>query len=294
MLKAGEVCERYLADYECSLGMWTKAYELDPERVDAYFYIGQHYRLAQNPPLAIKWLSDAVSVKYPPRSLFNWDYLYECLRHLELGRAFMLASSLDLKQLKFIKKSLKMGESGCTDQGERSEVRKYLAMATKAVKEEKSKNPEVKSKNPQVKTNSPPPSRPAPPEPRSNSVTGGVGSGNKRASTFRPPSSQEFGEALEPFTIWQGVYGEQLQALKEHPKVSRPTRKILEQIEALVGLLGASPPNCDTYMRLSQVYLDTFRNGMGELRDAFRDGEPNLWSDWLENNMRLWTLCRSH
>ena len=22
-------------------GMWTKAYELDPERVDAYFYIGQ-------------------------------------------------------------------------------------------------------------------------------------------------------------------------------------------------------------------------------------------------------------
>ena len=71
--------------------------------------------------------------------------------------------------------------------------------------------------------------------------------------------------------------------------MSRPTRKILEQvafwekedtlipidpvvfyfifflfsfpqIEALVGLLGASPPNCDTYMRLSQVYLDTFRS----------------------------------
>jgi hypothetical protein len=31
---------------------------------------------------------------------------------------------------------------------------------------------------------------------------------------------------------------------------------------------------------------------MGELREALRQSEPNLWSDWLENNMRLWTLCR--
>ena len=38
----------------------------------------------------------------------------------------------------------------------------------------------------------------------------------------------------------------------------------------------------------------TGRMGMGELRDAFRQSEPNLWSDWLENNMRLWTLCRAH
>jgi hypothetical protein len=40
----------------------------------------------------------------------------ECLRHLELGRAFVQARDLDLTQLKFIKKSLKLGASGCTSQ----------------------------------------------------------------------------------------------------------------------------------------------------------------------------------
>ena len=36
------------------------AYDLDPERVDAIFYIGQHWRLAGHPPQAVKFLSDAV------------------------------------------------------------------------------------------------------------------------------------------------------------------------------------------------------------------------------------------
>ena len=189
MLKAGEVCERYLADYECSIGMWTKAYELDPERVDALFYIGQHWRLAQRPPLAIKWLSDAVRVKYPPRSLFQWDYLYECLRHLELGRAFMQSSDLDLKTLKFIKKSLKQGETGCSSNEEVSEVRKYLTMVTRAVKTEKAK----------AKDSPPPPPPAAPPTPAPQSAKTEkreAGAADKRASGSRRPSAQ--GLALSP------------------------------------------------------------------------------------------------
>ena len=40
--------------------MWSKARELDPERVDAWFYIGQHWRLAGKLHLAVSVLSDAV------------------------------------------------------------------------------------------------------------------------------------------------------------------------------------------------------------------------------------------
>ena len=69
----------------------------------------------------------------------------------------------------------------------------------------------------------------------------------------------EFAEALEPFTIWQGVYAEQLQSLDGQGAVSKETSKILQHIDALVGLLGDAAPTCDTYTRLSQVYLDTFR-----------------------------------
>ena len=67
---------------------------------------------------------------------------------------------------------------------------------------------------------------------------------------------------MEPFTIWQGVYAEQLQSLDGHAAVSRETRKILQHIEALVGLLGDAAPTCESYTRLSQVYLDTFRFGV--------------------------------
>ena len=55
------------------------------------------------------------------------------------------------------------------------------------------------------------------------------------------------------------MYAEQLESLQGHAAVSPQTRKILQHIEALVGLLGDAAPTCESYMRLSQVYLDTFR-----------------------------------
>mmetsp|Transcript_42425 Transcript_42425/g.68157 ORF Transcript_42425/g.68157 Transcript_42425/m.68157 type:complete len:81 (+) Transcript_42425:2-244(+) len=75
-------------------------------------------------------------------------------------------------------------------------------------------------------------------------------------------------------------------------RVSAATRKILSHIGALLELLVESKPACSRYTPLAHVYLDTFRGGMSELREALRENEPQLWADWLENNMRLWSLCR--
>ena len=41
MLKAAEICERWLHDAACSLDYWGQAWRLDPPRADAPFYIGQ-------------------------------------------------------------------------------------------------------------------------------------------------------------------------------------------------------------------------------------------------------------
>jgi hypothetical protein len=139
MLKAGEICERWLADYQCSQDTWHMAHKLDPERVDALFYIGQHWRLAQQPARAIPYLIDAAKLRYPERSLFNWDYMYACLRHLELGRAGVAAGdSLSLSELKLIKKSLKIGVEGCTD--ERAEAQRLYGSISKALKAAKEKD----------------------------------------------------------------------------------------------------------------------------------------------------------
>lgn len=99
-------------------------------------------------------------------------------------------------------------------------------------------------------------------------------------------------DALEPFAIWQGVYEAQLEALIADDRVSEKTRKIMSQIGGMLDMLAQGQPSCNQYTQLSDVYIETFRVGMTELRDAFREKEPQLWADWLENNHRLWTLCR--
>ncbi len=88
MIKAGEICERYLFDYDCALAMWTRAVDLDPARGDAYFYIAQQHRLRRgDPAAAAATLRRLRALPIPPRDLFQWEYLYTCLAHLEAVRA---------------------------------------------------------------------------------------------------------------------------------------------------------------------------------------------------------------
>ena len=80
MLKTAELCERYLADYECSTRMWKLAQMLDPDRVDTFFYLAQHYNLAGDPDSALREIKGAMELPKPARSLFMWEEMYGCLR----------------------------------------------------------------------------------------------------------------------------------------------------------------------------------------------------------------------
>lgn len=86
MLKAAEICERYTFDHKCCLKWWTRAWELDPPRADAVFYIGQHYRLRRDGKNAVKYLRKAAALPMPKRKNYQWPELYNCLVHLELMR----------------------------------------------------------------------------------------------------------------------------------------------------------------------------------------------------------------
>ena len=98
---------------------------------------------------------------------------------------------LDLKQLKFIKKSLKLGETGCSTNEEVSEVRKYLAMATRAVKAEKARAKDSPPPPP------PPPAAPPTPTPQSaKTEKREAGAADKRASASARPSAQGLARSL--------------------------------------------------------------------------------------------------
>lgn len=57
MLKAAEICERWLRDFTCSKRHWRAAWALDPVRADAVFYLGQHHRLQRDGRAAVRALS---------------------------------------------------------------------------------------------------------------------------------------------------------------------------------------------------------------------------------------------
>lgn len=88
VLKLGEIYERFKRDWNESEKYYELCVELDPERADAWFYLGQHYRLTGDFQRALPLLHNAAVLPPPERSLFQWHYLYDCLGRLELGRLY--------------------------------------------------------------------------------------------------------------------------------------------------------------------------------------------------------------
>ena len=120
MLKAGEVCERYLSDLACSTKWWSRAFALDPERAEAPFYLGQHYRLRrQEFGKAIAYLRQAAALQMPRRPVsFAWQELYSCLIPLELVRCLAgldeKVDTLSGKAWKAIKSGYRAATTNCS------------------------------------------------------------------------------------------------------------------------------------------------------------------------------------
>jgi hypothetical protein len=87
MLKLGEIFERFYAQWPVAEHWYNACVRLDRERADAFFYVGQHYRLHGDHARAAAVLQHAAQLPMPQRSLFQWFSLYQCVAPLELARA---------------------------------------------------------------------------------------------------------------------------------------------------------------------------------------------------------------
>jgi len=87
MLKLGEINERYFSNWAEAERWYLECTKNDSARADAFFYLGQHYRLAGVPWKALPFLDTAASLEVPERSLFQWHFLYNCLSKVEFARA---------------------------------------------------------------------------------------------------------------------------------------------------------------------------------------------------------------
>jgi len=114
ILKAGEVKERYFRDYPGAREYYEMAVEADEERADAFFYLGQNYRLSGDSRSGFDQLKKAVDLKMPERSLFQWPTLYSCVVHAELMRCVpALIDSLNAEDLEVASRSGAMVQRNC-------------------------------------------------------------------------------------------------------------------------------------------------------------------------------------
>jgi len=96
-LKLGEIYERFYRDRQEAERYYRNCTELDGERADGWFYLGQLYRLSGQPRKALPYLKRAATLEMPERALFQWHALYKCISKLEYARALAQLPPAELK-----------------------------------------------------------------------------------------------------------------------------------------------------------------------------------------------------
>eukprot|EP00164_Ancoracysta_twista_P016037 GFYU01026746.1.p1 GENE.GFYU01026746.1~~GFYU01026746.1.p1 ORF type:complete len:548 (+),score=142.89 GFYU01026746.1:146-1789(+) len=125
ILKLGEIYERYMNSWDKAMRWYERAIEEDELRAEPWFYIGQHYRLANQGQRALKYLRKALSLQIPDRSLFVWADLYNCIVPLEFARTIDEMSEPEKEDVRLGKRALMKANSKC-EGVEKSEAKKLL------------------------------------------------------------------------------------------------------------------------------------------------------------------------
>jgi len=131
ILKLGEIYERFYHNWAEAETYYKNCTDRDPHRADAWFYIGQHYRLAGQYKEALPYLTKAATLPVPDRALFQWHYLYYCLSKLEYGRN--IAAMTDATPEIYQEAKTILATANCTegDPGNAAELKSFKELLTK-------------------------------------------------------------------------------------------------------------------------------------------------------------------
>jgi hypothetical protein len=119
----------FYRDWDKARHYYEKCTQDDPERADPFFYIGQYYRLRQQHKNALPWLKKAAILPIPNRSLFQWHYLYNCLGHLELGRAVLGLGATELSHAELSEYKSIIADGDCREgasMGDSAEIKQIV------------------------------------------------------------------------------------------------------------------------------------------------------------------------
>jgi len=139
LLKLGEIYERFYNDFETAHYYYQKCSEMDPERADSFFYLGQWYRLRKRGREALPYLETAAALPTPERNLFHWHFLYNCLTKLEYARALDVVPDPSLEELVKARDFLHKADCSSGDSKELSDYKRLSEKMKKMVKEHSSK-----------------------------------------------------------------------------------------------------------------------------------------------------------
>jgi len=309
MIKAAEICERYLGDYQCSVSQWKTAQRFDPDRADTFFYISQHYNLAGQPDEALKEIRGGLMLATPRRSLFQWLEVYQCLRYREMARAAANARNpISLEYWKLIKKA---GKKHQCPGDEGKEVDAIVAKARDKIKELKAQaDSDDKIKQPPPSTQkteeaietkqkgkAPLDKAPSGKEEKAG-LTGERKTGQSRGKGSIRGHDQDAKLAVRKLSDWSATFMLELtEALADKKTYKSLGDDFSQAINTALEVqdMQERKLTCDAYLGAVQGYLDLFSSSKELLRAALISRGSIATASWfslVEATLDIWPVCR--
>eukprot|EP00808_Paulinella_micropora_P021361 g66102.t1 len=272
LLKLGEIYERFYNDWTVGEAYYTNCTKLDGERADAFFYLGQHYRLHRLPSLAMAPLKTAATLPMPERSLFQWHYLYSCIAQLEYLRnvKMMFESKYELENA-VVEEAIKIGKAAkcTTEENAKEEMNTLLSFLTAEIDKSKGKKKKKATKIGNIQK-------------LLNWINKHfdylemILSKKETGSwdAYRDQASSLFSDLVGPLVYMREVQDRYL-SLKE------------KDTEAAQSYL-----TCRVYRRATTPYLKFFTSASSQLEDALGGPSSKVWQKWQKTTQDIRAMCR--
>jgi hypothetical protein len=311
--------------------LYALAIKMDQARCDGYFYHGQLYRLSGETLASLEPLLAGATLLTPSRTLFNWEYLYKCLIHLELARSATALSDDELRAYRptarsnalgappgpfftSLRRSLDIGARYCKDQlgidepdlTEITRLARQLEARLGAI-ERSQKRVRGKERNTVAGTApdltsalaaaEPPqavaPKRGASPAPKRDGAAWiPVGLASTPGGLRERGAHHKFAAPLQRFVAFLSSSAQRA-ALEAELGAAPLYAALVEQQRALQALLDAPFPLCRDFRTGSRAYREWFSAARGEIEARMTSARARgMLGQWVALAKPLTEACR--
>ena len=302
--------------------LYALAIKMDKARCDGYFYQGQLFRLSGDTVASLEPLLAGATLLTPSRTLFNWEYLYTCLIHLELARSATALSDSELRTYRptarsnalgnppgpffnSLRHSLTVGARHCKDQSgidepdfsEITGLARQLESRLGAIERSRKRARATQRNSTERVTAAKKAAPPAAGVPQATTKWGAawipVGLASTVGGFHERGAHHKFAAPLQRFVDYIMLSSAHRATLEAELGAAPLYASLVEQLRALQEVLDAPFPLCRDFRTRSRAYRAWFSAARSEIEARMVSaGAQTVLEEWLALAKPLSEACR--